>query len=245
MNSKLFQFDAPGLMSVPPISDGDAKSCARELQATLATIHRLELRRDRRFVVAAIELARRKAAGLRGNLVLGFMPLIAYLSRQANRRGLRMPYDEVMSEGYTTLLARVELFDESRGVKFITFAGMVVSRHFLNLFAYQDRPCVRRFTVTDPDCLDRKAAKQGGAERWELASRRLGAVEAAMAGLKPRSRDIIEDLYGLRREVRRCNGARVAKDRGISRERVRQIRDEALSAIAGRITWTDDLEDVG
>ena len=141
-------------------------------------------------------------------------------------------YADLLQEGRLGLWQAVLHFDPARGVAFSTYAWVAIERRVWRAVA-RGR--------------DQAAGLEGGAPAepeaqveavWQQAQMRV-ALREALRHLPERPRQVILVAYGLQGEPPRSLAA-LGRDYGVSRERVRQWRNEALAvlrlpAVSGRL----------
>lgn len=151
-------------------------------------------------------------------------------------------YDDLLQEGRLALWRAICVFDVERGTAFSTYAWLIIERQVWEAV--------------------RKEERQGGApplpwpqapepEEWALSGWQAAVLGTALAQalghLNSRGRAVIISAYGLEgQEV--ASLAAIGRRYGVSRERVRQWRNDALvmlrlPAIAERLAVLSDQND--
>lgn len=190
------------------------------------------------------ELARRTQAGdadARCRLVTANLRFVVSVAR--NYRGCGVPLADLVNEGNMGLVRAADRFDPSRGVRFISYAHFWVRRAMMQSITREsgrrspNDPAPIRVSLDDPgpggtrtlaELLPDKRTPRPGSG---LAQERLReAVEASLADLPPRECDVVRRYFGLAGE-RTLNLGEIASDLGVSRERVRQLKERGISRL--------------
>ena len=131
-----------------------------------------------------------------------------------------LDYADMLQEGQIGLWQAIRHYDAGRGVAFSTYAGVAIARHIWQAVAREQRPHGWREPVEPPD----------PAAVVEVAWQRR-AVRAALAdmlsGLPTRLCRVVVAAYGLDGQPP-LSLAAIGRLYGVSRERVRQWRNDAL-----------------
>jgi RNA polymerase sigma factor (sigma-70 family) len=150
--------------------------------------------------------------------------LIHAVLQQQARGGVR--YEDLVQEGRIALWQAIVHFDPHRGTAFSTYAWVAIQRRIWQAVARQRRRAHARRgqgSLSAPPSMDPLAQ----AERAWWQARVRQAVGEAVSRLPERLRQIVVAAYGL-------NGlsphslAAIGRRLGISRDRVRQLRNDAL-----------------
>ena len=131
-----------------------------------------------------------------------------------------VPYDDLLQEGRIALWQAILHFDPHRGVAFSTYAWVAIQRRIWRAVAQAHRPQGRLSLPETPDPLEEASAA------WWMAQVRPTLAET-LARLPERLRQVIVAAYGLDDEPPRSL-ATIGRRFGVSRERVRQWRNDAL-----------------
>ncbi|WP_367351112.1 sigma-70 family RNA polymerase sigma factor [Ottowia sp.] len=151
-----------------------------------------------------------------------------------------LPYGELLHEGQIALWQAIRHYDAGRGVAFSTYAVPVIRHRLWRLVAQAQRPQgqVARATSADPAEL--------AAQAWQHQAVR-AALREALAYLPERSYHILVAAYGLDGQPP-LSLAALGRSYGLSRERIRQLRNDALvvlrlPALSGRLRRLCDQTD--
>jgi RNA polymerase primary sigma factor len=174
----------------------------------------------------AIEAWLDEATELRNYLVQFNLPLVVSIVKRfldgANR------YDELVSEGSSTLLRAVERFDAARGNRFSTYATHAVQRCFYKLYVRRAKkrelPVGVALEELDVSHVVRAASR--GEERRMIDT--YSSLDHMVSRLQERDRYIIRARYGFSQHSQAHTLQRLADELGISKERVRQLEQRAL-----------------
>ncbi len=151
-----------------------------------------------------------------------------------------LPYGELLQEGRIALWQAILHYDPARGLAFATYAVPTIRHRLWRVVAQAERPQGHwpLPPVADPAEL--------AAQVWQRQAVR-SAVQELLAYLPERSAQIIIQAYGLDGQPPRSLAA-LGRLYGLSRERVRQIRNDALAllrlpACSGRLRQLYDQSD--
>ena len=172
----------------------------------------------------------------RDALVTGNMGYVVTLARQYKSELLTT--DDLVSEGAIGLMKAAERYDPQRGKPFVTFAAPYIRRCIEDAISRvtgevpirstdESLPVGSNNNYTLLNVLEDKDAPQADVivERDSLSDEFINAVDQ----LDARQQAVITRYYGIGRE--HLTMAEIAEELGLKRERVRQIRDQALRKI--------------
>jgi RNA polymerase sigma factor (sigma-70 family) len=166
---------------------------------------------------------------------LEHLGLVAYW---AKRCGARHPVkdSEQFADGCVGLLRAIELFDDTRGVKFATFATYHIRMRILYSRNLERRRLAKAgltSTVAMSELVQQVAATGSlpdeEAEVTDEHSHRKLMCELLLTTLDPRSREVLFRRFFLGQTLKE-----VGKLLGLTRERIRQIEGNALKALRKR-----------
>ena len=143
--------------------------------------------------------------------------------------------DDLVSEGAFGLMKAAEKYDASRGKPFVTFAAPYIRRAIETAISRlqtdtevrstdESLPVGSRNNYTLLNVLEDVNARQTD-ELAELATLNVELQQAA-AALDKRQYEVVSRYYGIGCE--RQNMTEIAQALGLKRERVRQVRDQAV-----------------
>jgi len=180
------------------------------------------------------------------------------IARRYTGRGVSI--SELISDGNMGLLRAIDKFDETKDVKFISYAVWWVRQAMLESIKKKN---LLSFVEMEPDkdneaSLDKKLiedeeddvqAKDTFSNEIDEKSREINenqrlVISDLISSLSDRERDIIENYYGLndRKELTLTD---IGKKYGLSSERVRQVKLKALRKLRSKILLCDDkIEDL-
>ena len=129
-------------------------------------------------------------------------------------------YADLVQEGTIALWRAIGGYKPERGYAFSTYAWVAIERHIWQVVAHWEREVGpdRQAEPLDPLTL---------AEERVAASQRAEALAAVVKQLPARLRQVVVAAYGLDGEPARSLAA-IGRQLGVSGERVRQLRNEAL-----------------
>ncbi len=170
-----------------------------------------------------------QAAADRNRIVRANLRLVVSIAKKFS--DLRNTFDELLSEGITSLLRAVEKFDFDRGFRFSTYATQAVRRTLCRLLQqnHRDRS---RFLTSESTVFEEAAddAPEGTMteSRWHELKR---ALVKMLSKLDPRERAIIRRRFGLDSNDEVQTLQSLAGEMGVCKERVRQLEMRAMSKL--------------
>ena len=163
-----------------------------------------------------------------------------------NYRNNNVPFADIISEGNIGLIRAAHKFDPSKGVKFISYAVWWIKNSINECIEKYNRDnetlSYEDYTLNKCTDLDNKFEQinEDFEEKINNIQSRKDAIESLMKCLHEREIKILTLFFGL-------NGGRemtleeVGKEMCLTNERVRQIKDSALSKLKCEVlTYTDD-----
>ena len=163
-----------------------------------------------------------------------------------NYRNNNVPFADIISEGNLGLIRAAHKFDSTKGVKFISYAVWWIKNSINECIEKYNRDnetlSYDDYTINKCTDLDNKFEQINEAfeEKINNIQRRKDAIESLMKCLHEREIKILTLFFGL-------NGGKemtieeVGKEMCLTNERVRQIKDSALSKLKCEVlTYTDD-----
>jgi RNA polymerase primary sigma factor len=176
-----------------------------------------------------------RAQDARADIVRANTSLVLAMARRSRNSGVEL--SELVSEGNLALLRCVDKFDASRGFKFSTYACRAILASFSRAAAKAARQRAHFPTTYDPamersDYLDRKR------ERIELdcVEELRQILFENTADLSSVERRVLSARFSLGRESEAKAAGRKTLDQvgvllGVSKERVRQIQNQAMDKL--------------
>ena len=151
-----------------------------------------------------------------------------------------LPYTELLHEGQIALWQAIRHYDPARGVAFSTYAVPAIRHRVWAVVAQAQRPQGYQALTAAPD------PATAAAQAWQRQAVR-AALQELLACLPERSYHIMVAAYGLDGQPP-LSLAAIGRLYGLSRERVRQIRNDALvllrlPALSGRLRRLCDHSD--
>ena len=151
-------------------------------------------------------------------------------------------YDDLLQEGRIALWRAICGFDVQRGTTFSTYAWPIIGRQIWRAVAKSERQAAAP-PLSWPEPPDPEAAAIAAWQADAVAS----ALPPALRHLNWRGHQVITAAYGLDGQPARSLAA-IGRRYGVSRERVRQWRNDALvllrlPAIAGQLGVLTDQND--
>ena len=163
-----------------------------------------------------------------------------------NYRNNNVPFADIISEGNLGLIRAAHKFDSTKGVKFISYAVWWIKNSINECIEKYNRDnetlSYDDYTINKCTDLDNKFEQinEDFEEKINNIQSRKDAIESLMKCLHEREIKILTLFFGL-------NGGKemtleeVGKEMCLTNERVRQIKDSALSKLKCEVlTYTDD-----
>jgi len=170
----------------------------------------------------------KKQIEIRSKIVTANIGLVLATAKNANFPSIELT--ELISEGSMALLRASEKFDCSRGFKFSTYACRAILRSLLRAAEYYYR-YRRRFISQMDTALENDAHIENKEEElpreWTDEVRFI--MQNNLADLSNVEKRIIELRFGLNDESGFLTFEQIGKIIGFTRERIRQIQNDALS----------------
>ncbi len=160
-------------------------------------------------------------AGCTDALVRQHQGLVQAVLRRQVWNGI--PYEDLLQEGRIALWQAILHFDPRRGIAFSTYAWAAISHHLWQTIARARRPqgLLPLAAPVDP--------AEWAADAWQHDQVQ-AALQHALSYLPPRLRGVLVQHYGLQGESPHSL-AEIGRAWHLTRERVRQLRDEALALL--------------
>jgi RNA polymerase primary sigma factor len=165
----------------------------------------------------------------RNRIVRANLRLVVSIAKKFS--DIRNPFDDLLSEGITSLLRAVEKFDYSRGFRFSTYATQAVRRTLCRLLQTSQRDR-SRFMTAEGSLFEETPEDDSPTTmteaRWDELRRTLTRL---LGKLDARERAIIRSRFGLGNADGVQTLQSLAADLGVCKERVRQLEMRAISKL--------------
>lgn len=180
------------------------------------------------------------ASHVRATIVEANLGLVPTMIERSRIKGV--DFGELISEGQLALLRSVDKFDCARGFKFSTYACRAIITSITRAVAMMARHRSYFPTEYDPDMQrgDMTETRRAGVEE-DCIEALQGILHRNDAELTPTERKILSERFGFGRATATHAIApektlrQVADLFGVTKERVRQIQNRALSKLRGAI----------
>jgi len=157
-----------------------------------------------------------------------YIPLVLAMARKYSTS--LVSTDDLVQEGFLGLVEAERLFDPSKGVDFSTYAAYWVRKKMLALVDRERRHALETVRL-DEELLP--AAPPPGDEQGEKP----GSCAAIYENLPVLERQVVNLIFWERKST-----PEAARILGISKERVRQLRERALRRFRANKALTDHLD---
>lgn len=173
--------------------------------------------------------------------------------------GRGVPISELISDGNMGLLRAIEKFDESKDVKFISYAvwwirqamlESIKKRNAINFVEIEpntdnDASMDKKLIEDDEDdvSFNNDFSNENDEKSREVTENQKNIITSLIGTLSDRERDIIENYYGLNSN-KELTLSEIGKKYNLSSERVRQIKLVSLRKLRSKILLYDDLENL-
>lgn len=173
--------------------------------------------------------------------------------------GRGVPISELISDGNMGLLRAIEKFDESKDVKFISYAvwwirqAMLESIKKRNAISFveiepntdNDSSIDKKLIEDDEDdaSFNNDFSNENDEKSREVTENQRNIITSLIDTLSDRERDIVENYYGIN-DKKELTLTDIGKKYNLSSERVRQIKLNAIRKLRSKILLYDDLEDL-
>lgn len=176
----------------------------------------------------------REAARIRALIVEANLGLVPTMIERSRIKGV--DFGELISEGQLALLRSVDKFDCGRGFKFSTYACRAIITSITRAVAMMARHRSYFPTEYDPDMQrsDHTEMRRAGIEE-DCIEALQGILRENQAALTPTERRVLSERFGFGRSGTQAGPDKtlrqVADLFGVTKERVRQIQNRALSKL--------------
>lgn len=176
-----------------------------------------------------IDALLRKAEAIRNEIVSANTRLIVSIVKKFSDEN--NPFDDMLSEGISSLMNAVEKFDYDRGFRFSTYATMVVRRQIYRSMqrSHKNRT---RFVTGQPEVLNEQENASGLTAATETQLQNVDEhLSNAMEHLDEREKLIVSARYGFIDLGMKATFSNLGRKLGISKERARQLELRAVEKI--------------
>ena len=173
--------------------------------------------------------------------------------------GRGVPIADLISDGNMGLLRAIDKFDETKDVKFISYAvwwirqamsESIKKRKALNFVEIEPNEnndsIIDNKMVDDEEDDDSKSSNYSNEHEEkakEVSQNQKAVVSKIISTLNERERAIIESYYGINNE-KELNLIDIGKKYNLTSERVRQIKVSAIRKLRSNMMLYDDFEDL-
>jgi len=144
-------------------------------------------------------------------IVVEYLPLVRSIAAKYNRLGV--PQDDLEQEGMIGLLEAADKYDENQGAKFSTYATYWIKKRILAAVAKEKK------STFNTSSLNEKISKSNEKNTGSLSHKNLSFPESMPEAEKLVIKLLFENQLTLKE---------ISEQLGISRERVRQLKEKAL-----------------
>ena len=173
--------------------------------------------------------------------------------------GRGVSISELISDGNMGLLKAIDKFDESKDVKFISYAVWWIRQSMLesikkrNAISFveiepnidNDSSMDKKLIEDDEDdaSFNNDFSNENDEKSREVTDNQRNIIKNLIGTLSDRERDIVENYYGIN-DKKELTLTDIGKKYNLSSERVRQIKLNAIRKLRSKILLYDDLEDL-
>ncbi|MBX9654551.1 sigma-70 family RNA polymerase sigma factor [bacterium] len=190
---------------------------------------RLPRARHKEFLLEEMNLSLRQSEEVRNYILRANLRLVISIAKKYVNAA--NTFDELISEGNLSLLQAVEKFDVSRGNRFSTYATRAI-RNNLYHYVFDKHKRRQQVTLAEDELLQTTRDERANETACEL---RLDYIRRSLARIMKRldaqKQSIITQRFGLNGEENPPTLKELARDMGVSRERVRQIQVRAMKEL--------------
>lgn len=180
-----------------------------------------------------------------------------YVKSVANRyRGKGVDFEDLVSEGYMAMVNAAQKYDDTKGAKFVAYAGPFIRKAMEQ--AIEQQAALYRVPKSERKLMPKSANKTVSidaplsignqytlldiltnpdieqADDHVAFRQMLSDLKASLDVLDEREQEVVKKFYGI--GIAHVTLAEIAEDMNLKRERVRQIRDKALRKMSKNTT---------
>ena len=204
-----------------------------------------------------LKQSKRGSTKAKNELLEANLKFVFDVAKHYTGRGLSI--SELISEGNMGLLKAIDKFDESKDVKFISYAVWWIRQAMSDAIKknkainfVEIEPNENNDSTIDNKLVDEEDESSSSNSLYsneydekvkEITLNQKAVVGKIMKSLNERERDIIEYYYGINNK-KELNLIDIGKKYNLTSERVRQIKSNAIRKLRSRIMLCDDFEDL-
>ena len=204
-----------------------------------------------------LKQSKRGSTKAKNELLEANLKFVFDVAKHYTGRGLSI--SELISEGNMGLLKAIEKFDESKDVKFISYAvwwirqamsDAIKKNKAINFVEIEpnennDSTINNKLVDEEDECSSSNSlySNEYDEKVKEITLNQKAVVGKIIKSLNERERDIIEYYYGINNK-KELNLIDIGKKYNLTSERVRQIKSNAIRKLRSRIMLCDDFEDL-
>jgi len=144
-------------------------------------------------------------------IVIEYLPLVRSIAAKYNKLGV--PHEDLEQEGMIGLLEAADKFDESKGAKFSTYATFWIKKYILKAVEKEKKSTYKTSTLNE-EITEDKSNNDAKPNNTKLKF---------PSGMPEAEKLVIKLLY-----VDQLTLKEISEQLGVSRERVRQLKEKAL-----------------
>jgi len=205
-----------------------------------------------------LRLCRNGNTKAKNELLEANLKFVFDIAKHYTGRGLSI--SDLISEGNMGLLRAVDKFDESKDVKFISYAVWWIRQAMLEAISKKKRLIMVEIDPTKPNDEifernvsddederltngDTNFSNESDEQKRQLSIDQKEAINRLLGVLSTREREIIESYYGLG-DNDELTLAEIGEKYGLSSERVRQINISSIRKLRSAIMMDDNMEEL-
>lgn len=201
-----------------------------------------------------IKLSKRGDMKARNELLEANLKFVFDVAKRYSGRGV--PMGDLISEGNLGLIRAIEKFDESNDVKFISYAVWWIRHSILDAIQKRkltesvelesgvsnDNVFARTLSDDEDDNIEGVSPLDDYSEAYERLSRQNSLLNKMFSNLSQREISVINHYFGIDGNEK-LNLIEIGQKLGITSERVRQIKMNAIRKMRSSALMFDNVED--